>query len=142
MASRAYERSDELIAEGEGQRVEFRAMPAHADLEQSMAKTIVAFANSRGGTIVVGVEPDGQVVGVEGDWIEQSLGRAARERTPPAVPVRIRRTDSREKAFDLVMVPPSQLHPHRLASNLLEYVRYGRVVRAVTATSPLRLLKS
>ena len=141
MAQQAYDRTEELLAEGEGQRVEFRRLPLDAEPEQSMAKTLVAFANSRGGTIMVGVEPDGRVVGVEGNWVEQRLLRIARERTLPAVRIHVRQAELRGKTVYLVMVPPSPLRPHRLASNLMEYVREGRVVCEASAPPLLRLVK-
>jgi len=81
-----------VIAKGEGPQVEFKAsmrfprgddnLPPHlkeaerkasqksqyATLEKMVLKTIAAFLNSQGGTLLVGVEDDGTVVGIEDDF--------------------------------------------------------------------------
>ena len=78
-----------VIAKGEGPQVEFKAsmrfprdLPSHltgaereaalrskyAILEKAVLKTIAAFLNSQGGTLLVGVEDDGAVVGIEDDF--------------------------------------------------------------------------
>jgi serine/threonine protein kinase len=80
-----------VIAKGEGPQVEFKAsmrVPRHDDLpshlpkaqreaalmsryailEKMVLKTIAAFLNSQGGTLLVGVEDDGTVVGIEDDF--------------------------------------------------------------------------
>ena len=48
-----------LLAEGEGQRLEFKQALSRLDRE------IVAFANSAGGTVLLGVDDAGEVVGVD-----------------------------------------------------------------------------
>jgi serine/threonine protein kinase len=80
-----------VIAKGEGPQVEFKAsmrfprerrlppnlteaqrkaaLPGlYATLETAALKTIAAFLNSQGGTLLVGVEDDGTVVGIEDDF--------------------------------------------------------------------------
>jgi len=54
-----------LIASGEGQHVEFkRTVTAQQEDKRSFLKTVAAFASFNSGTILVGVEDDGEVVGV------------------------------------------------------------------------------
>jgi hypothetical protein len=78
-----------IIVEGEGERVEFKAslcysykVPAHlalADrrkalerhrpvLEKEVLKSIGAFLNSNGGTLLIGVDDAGTVLGIESDF--------------------------------------------------------------------------
>jgi predicted HTH transcriptional regulator len=80
-----------VIAKGEGPQVEFKASmrfprnydpPSHlaeaqreaaldqkyAILEKMVLKTIAAFLNSQGGTLLVGIQDDGTVVGIEADF--------------------------------------------------------------------------
>jgi hypothetical protein len=78
-----------VIAEGEGERIEFKSslcypykVPAGlapADwenalkrarplLEREVLKSIAAFLNSNGGTLLVGVDPAGTVLGIEADF--------------------------------------------------------------------------
>jgi predicted HTH transcriptional regulator len=51
-----------LVAEGEGQQLEFKHKIAHPE---KVIREIIAFANSEGGTILVGVDDDGALVGVK-----------------------------------------------------------------------------
>ena len=65
----------ELIAAGETPVVEFKSTlmwstkgnVKDAKLQKMVTKTIAAFANTRGGTLLIGVEPDGGVCGIELD---------------------------------------------------------------------------
>jgi len=51
---------DELVQSGEGETTEFKAQWAESVLE-----TASAFANTRGGTLLVGVDDEGRVVGLD-----------------------------------------------------------------------------
>lgn len=53
---------ESLIKVGEGDKVEFKKSLAEKD---EILKTIAAFSNTRGGTILVGVDDSGKVVGIE-----------------------------------------------------------------------------
>ena len=65
----------DLIAAGETPVVEFKSTlmwstkgnVKDAKLQKMITKTIAAFANARGGTLLIGVEPDGGVCGIELD---------------------------------------------------------------------------
>ena len=52
---------DELIAQGEGVRLEFKRSISAA---HRIARTLVAFANTSGGTLLIGVADNGTIVGV------------------------------------------------------------------------------
>ncbi|MEI7830464.1 MAG: ATP-binding protein [Prolixibacteraceae bacterium] len=65
----------EIIAEGEGNLIEFkstlrwdiRAGKTNPAIERSCLKTISAFLNSSGGTLLIGVRDDGSIEGIETD---------------------------------------------------------------------------
>ena len=79
---------DTLIASGEGDKIEFKASLHHPyeseppdprkpkppqkeikkDLHRSVTKTVAAFLNSEGGTLLIGVADSGNVLGVEPDF--------------------------------------------------------------------------
>jgi ATP-dependent DNA helicase RecG len=68
-----------LIEKGPGQTIEFMSV---IDLDR-LAETLVAFANSDGGTIVLGINPDGTVNGsLMFEEVEDALGLALRECRP------------------------------------------------------------
>ncbi len=69
---------NELIAEGESEYVEFKSslrMNLHSGqtdpaIENAILKTIGAFINSKGGTLLIGVSDKGEVIGLEHDRFE------------------------------------------------------------------------
>jgi hypothetical protein len=70
----------ELIEEGENDKIEFKStlrMNLHTNeidrkLEYSVLKTLAAFLNSNGGTLLIGVSNRGQIIGIEKDRFENS----------------------------------------------------------------------
>lgn len=77
---------EELIAEGEGDELEFKstlrwdlkAQTVNKKLEEIVIKTIAAFANAQGGTLMIGVADNGEILGLEGDY--HALGGANRDK--------------------------------------------------------------
>lgn len=77
---------EDLIAEGESDELEFKATlrldlkegVVNKKLEEVIIKTVAAFANSQGGTVLIGVADDGEVLGLEPDY--QSLGGVDRDK--------------------------------------------------------------
>ena len=71
---------EDLIAEGESDELEFKSTlrwdmktgSINKKLEDVIMKTIAAFANSHGGTLLIGVADGGEVLGLESDYL--SLG--------------------------------------------------------------------
>lgn len=71
---------EDLIAEGESDELEFKSTlrwdvkegSVNKKLEDVIMKTVAAFANSQGGTLLIGVSDDGKVLGLEPDY--HSLG--------------------------------------------------------------------
>jgi hypothetical protein len=67
--------TDRIIQQGEGQFIEFKAslvwdyyqQRANKELYLPVMKTLVAFMNSRGGILLIGVDDDGSVLGLEKD---------------------------------------------------------------------------
>ena len=53
---------EELVTKGEGQRLEFKQK---ATFPEKIAREMVAFANSNGGQLFVGVEDDGKIAGLK-----------------------------------------------------------------------------
>ncbi len=77
---------EELIAEGESDELEFKSTLrwdlkegiVSKKLEEVIVKTVAAFANSQGGTLLIGVSDDGEVLGLESDYY--SLGGVDRDK--------------------------------------------------------------
>ena len=65
-----YKDLDRLIEEGEGFDVEFKRK---VSTPEKIARAMIAFANTRGGHILFGVDDDGSIVGVESEKSEIDL---------------------------------------------------------------------
>ena len=77
---------EDLILEGESDELEFKSTlrwdlkqgEVNKKLEEVIMKTVAAFANSQGGTLLIGVADDGEVLGLEPDF--HSLGTMERDK--------------------------------------------------------------
>ena len=65
---------DLFLEEGEGFQVEFKRKVSSPE---KIARTLVAFANTKGGTIIFGVDDDKSVVGIDSEKSEMELIRTA-----------------------------------------------------------------
>lgn len=68
---------EELIEQGESEDLEFKSslrwdikeQKLNKSLEDVIVKTISAFANSEGGVLLIGVDDDGEIIGLEPDYL-------------------------------------------------------------------------
>ena len=72
-----------VCAEGEGQKVEFKAKPSH------LASEMVAFANASGGSIFVGITDDGKIVGAGASNRLRSQMQDIANNCDPRIPIRL-----------------------------------------------------
>jgi len=104
------------IAGGEGQHCEFKQLIDNLD---SVAGEIVAFANSDGGVLYVGVDDDGHIVGLsDAHATFQSLTHICRDRCiPPVSPVIEQHTISGQDIVVLTVMPElNRQKPYRSPS--------------------------
>jgi uncharacterized protein YaaQ len=65
----------EMIVEGENETIEFKSSSrwdyrqrcVNKELQKSILKTITGFLNSNGGTLLIGIDDDGIIIGIEND---------------------------------------------------------------------------
>jgi len=77
---------EDVIADGESDEVEFKSSlrwdyrqeGVNKKLEEVIVKSVAAFANAQGGTLLIGVDDEGQILGLERDY--GSLGEADRDK--------------------------------------------------------------
>ncbi len=106
-----------LVARGEGRHLEFkRRVPE----PERLAKEVVAFANSGGGRVLIGVGDDGSILGVRDSLEEEfALKQALGMNCRPAVrwvSERIPVTSKRDVI--MVTVPNSTRKPHFIVTNV------------------------
>lgn len=99
------------------------------DRQRKIARTLVAFANGAGGTLMVGVRDNGSVAGCRAEEEAYMIEGAAQRFARPEVPftARIERQDGKEVL--VVEVPASKHAPHAACEEEAEawtvYVRRG-----------------
>jgi predicted HTH transcriptional regulator len=98
-----------LIAEGEGQQLDFKYHVASA---AKIAKTLVAFANTDGGRLLIGVKDNGKIIGVESDEEIFMIELAAEKFCDPPVKVELETWEVDNKIVLEVFVPKSEHKPH------------------------------
>src|SRR5438876_7228742 len=103
----------ELIDSGEGPDVEFKRQFSSPE---KIAREMIAFANTRGGYILFGVDDDGTVVGVRSEKSEfEEIQHAAQWMIEPPLNIVIENVHAgRGLDIVLVRVPESQTKPHHL----------------------------
>lgn len=116
----------DLLARGEGPTLEFKR---RLDAPGKISKTLAAFANTAGGTLVVGVNDDGTLRGVANEAAQTDLlDEAARFWVEPPVPLRYETVYAGARKLLLAHVAESAEKPHRAknAKGVWElYVRVG-----------------
>lgn len=107
-----YRELKELIDEGENIQCEFKRKFSAPD---KIAREIIAFANTKGGYILFGVDDDKEIVGVESEKETAELVRETAEKNcEPPVEHRISFVEIDGKEIVVVEVPESSKKPHRI----------------------------
>lgn len=99
-----------MIAEGEHQQQDFKT---RIDDSRKIARTLVAFANSDGGRLLVGVKDNGTVSGVRVDEELHMVEAAAEMYCRPAVSFRSQVWKADIRSVVEIVVEPSRQRPHR-----------------------------
>ncbi len=102
----------QLINQGENSAVEFKSAQVHRD---SIAKELVAFANTQGGVILLGVDDNGEISGLstEKKNVEEWLANIARENVIPALAIVIEKIAYQQKKILKVTVPKGKDKPYQ-----------------------------
>lgn len=130
-----------MLAQGEGQHQEFKRQ---IDNAESIAGEIVAFANSDGGVLYVGVDDDGTVVGLADAGRDvQTLTHLCRDRCiPPISPIIEQLSlDGRTILALSVRTALNRLKPYRTAGGRF-YVRVGRDKQDATGRELMRIAQA
>jgi len=125
----------EMIRSGESSQVEFKkTLP----LPEKIAKTLVSFANSRGGHILVGVQDDKYVTGItDAEEEKYVLQQAIHIYTEPPVAVEVEELQVFGKSVLQINVPESLQKPHKAQNGQGEWTIYIRSGDQCTIASPL-----
>lgn len=143
-----------IIELGESDTVEFKRKFSGFE---KIAREMIALANTRGGYLIVGVDDDGTIVGVESEKSEIDLITTAAEfYSDPPIEHDVEIVQVESCDVIVIHIPESPLKPHRLLENMQKkdlrqigfevgvYIRQGErsvaasreVARVLAASSP------
>ena len=130
----------EKIRLGEDSTIEFkREMPPQ---RSSLADEIAAFANSQGGVILIGVDDNREIVGIEPqdlDNVEKTIVEICEDSIEPAVPIFTEKLRIDDKNLLKIEVPRS-LFVHKTSNGY--FARQGSSKREMPTDQLARLLQS
>ena len=115
----------ELIKNGETDTVEFKA---DVGKPEEFAETVVAFANRRGGIIIVGVDDNSNVVGLDTRDYEDTIRKILRSRIEPPAEYRFDEREIDEKRLIMLLFEEGRDKPYTLRDKGV-YVRAGATDR-------------
>ncbi|MEP6936039.1 MAG: ATP-binding protein, partial [Nitrospirota bacterium] len=127
----------ELLERGESETVEFKTRLPDP---RTVARVLVAFANTRGGTLIVGVNDAGEPVGMSDDEAIRTQGRLREIATPfMSSEVSVGIVDVRGRSVVYLDVPkaPPNLSPLATAEGEF-YVRHGATDQRAKAENLVR----
>jgi len=110
-----YKDVNRLIEQGEGFEIEFKRK---VSTPEKIARALIAFANTKGGHILFGVDDDGSIVGVESEKSEEDLIRqAGAEFCVPEIQPELDIVPFDGKDVIVAYVQESSEKPHYFAGN-------------------------
>ncbi len=113
-----------MISGGEGQQLDFKFEISDS---KKIARTLSAFANSGGGTLLVGVKDNGRIAGVRSDEEYYMLEAAASLYCKPEVNFTVRQWQVDGKTVLEARIEKSITPPHYARSNDGKWLAYVRV---------------
>lgn len=114
-----------LILEGEGLTLDFKKTITSS---QKIAKSLVAFANGKGGRLLIGVTDDGKIVGVKSEDEEKfMITRSAHQFCKPAIEPKFEEVYVDDKVVLVVSVDKSDTKPHYALDDSNKWWAYYRV---------------
>ena len=114
---------DELIGRGEGLQLDFKHT---IDDQKKIARTIVAFANSEGGSLLIGVKDNGKIIGVDPEEETHMIEGAVELYCFPKVQYQVSLLQHKHKLVLMVKIEKSQNILHKAIDengNKKEYLR-------------------
>ncbi len=130
-----------LIDGGENSAVEFKSSEVKSD---SLAREIVGFSNTHGGTIFLGVEDNGKISGLPGQAshinYEEWVANIARNNIIPAVQVDYMEANIQDKKIGVVKVAKGKDKPYQTSHHQF-LIRVGTTNRVATQSELMRLFQ-
>ena len=132
----------EIIANGENSGIEFK----RDDLRpEQLAKEVVALANLQGGRILIGIEDDGTITGLQHNNTQEWVLNTFRDKVyPQLIPFYEELTLADDKRIAIITIAAGLSKPYMLKHNQREdiYIRMGSRSELASREQQLRLFES
>lgn len=123
-----------LILFGENEQVDFKQ---RVTKPSKIARTLVSFANTRGGVILIGVKDNGYICGVDPEEEKHTLEMAAGFYCAPPVQIEYEEIEADNRIVLKVTIPESHQKPHFAKINKDDWRGYVRVKDTSVQTSKM-----
>ena len=126
-----------IIQSGENFYIEFKEEKVKA---KDLGEEIVAFANSEGGTILIGVSDDGNITGITDKKIEETIMNICRNNIVPNIIPSFEYAIINDKKIVILGIPKGLSKPYSTVDNKY-YIRVGTTKRIASREELLRLFE-
>jgi len=116
---------EEIIKRGENEQVEFKRDLSN---REDFLETVTSFANTEGGSILVGVDDNGTIIGNYEKKFEERVQSMVSDNCEPAPKIRIEKKELQSRTIYAVQVPKGHEKPYNLRHQGF-YVRAGSTDR-------------
>lgn len=114
-----------LILQGEGTTLDFKKTITS---NEKIARSLVAFANNKGGQLLIGVADDGTIKGVKSEDEERyMINKSAHQFCKPAIEPKFEEIYLDDKLVLVVSIAPSDTKPHYALDENKKWWVYYRV---------------
>jgi predicted HTH transcriptional regulator len=125
-----------LIKQGEHQTLDFKYSITDS---KKIARSLVAFANTLGGTLLIGVKDNGSIVGIDSEEEYYMIEAAAQMYCKPEIPFNVTKWNINGKTILEVIVKESKKRPLKAPDKNGDYKAFVRVNDENIVASPIQL---
>lgn len=125
-----------LIKQGEHQTLDFKHSITDS---KKIARAMVAFANTLGGTLLIGVKDNGSIVGIDSEEEYYMIEAAAQMYCKPEVPFKVSKWNINGKTVLEVVINPTKNRPVKAPDKSGDYRAFVRINDENIVASPIQL---
>lgn len=125
-----------LIKQGEHQTLDFKHSITDS---KKIARAMVAFANTLGGTLLIGVKDNGSIVGIDSEEEYYMIEAAAQMYCKPEVPFKVSKWNINGKTVLEVVINPTKNKPIKAPDKSGDYRAFVRINDENIVASPIQL---